>query len=81
MSNSSNPYIRKLTTPDGAIVSMFHEPGKSPKLHSITGPAIKYPKAACKKDIYAIYGKELTKREWLTLKNDVKVQTPLPEYG
>lgn len=73
-------YIKKIKTPDGTHLSYFQEPGKVPKLHSLTGPAIKYPKGLKKKDVYAIFGREMTKAEWLTLKNDSKVLVPLPEY-
>lgn len=72
-------YIKKIKTPEGAILSYFHEPGKNPKLHSITGPAIKYPKSIQKEDVYAIYGQELSKEEWTELKNDSKVINPLPD--
>ena len=72
-------YTRKIKTPDGAILTMFVEPGKNAKLHSLTGPAIKYPKGSDKRDVYAIYGKEMTRREWTILKNDSKITTPLPD--
>lgn len=71
--------IKKLRTPDGTVINYFQEPGKQPKLHSILGPAIKYPKSAKKRDVYAIYGREMSKKEWLILKNDSKVLSPLPE--
>jgi hypothetical protein len=77
---SNHTLIKKIKTPEGVLLSYFQEPGKNPKLHSLTGPAIKYPKSEKKKDVYAIYGREMSKREWLTLKNDSKVITPLPEY-
>jgi len=73
-------YLKKIKTPDGTIISTYiEEEGMPGKLHSMTGPAIKYPKAQKKKDVYAIYGREMTKKEWLILKNDAKVITPLPE--
>lgn len=73
-------HIKKIKTPEGVVLSYFQEPGKPPKLHSLQGPAIKYPKEIKKKDVYAIYGREMTKRDWLLLKNDSKVLVPLPEY-
>ena len=75
----SDVNIKKIKTPDGTTICLFQEPGKSAKLHSMSGPAIKYPKAMKKKDVYAIYGREMSKREWLTLKNDSKVLSPLPD--
>lgn len=72
-------YMKKIKTPDGAIVHLYVEDGQMAKLHNMAGPAIKYPKAAKKKDVYAIYGREMSKKEWLTLKNDSKVLSPLPE--
>lgn len=77
MENKS--YTKKIKTPDGTVLSYFYEPGKTPKLHCIQGPAIKYPKSIEKADIYAIFGKEMSKREWFALKNLSKVTEALPE--
>ena len=71
-------HIKKMKTPSGEVISYFIEPGKAPKLHSITGPAIKFPKDAKKKDVYALFGREMSKKEWSTLKNDAKVLFPPP---
>jgi hypothetical protein len=76
---SESSYIKKVKTPEGTVLSLYQEPGKNAKLHSLAGPAIKYPKDSKKKDVYAIYGREMSKREWLILKNDSKVITPLPD--
>lgn len=72
--------IKKIKTPDGVIITYYCEPGKAPKLHSLDGPAIKYPRGSKKKDVYAIYGREMDKKDWLSYKNDSKVTKPLPEY-
>jgi hypothetical protein len=77
----SSSYIKKLKTPEGTQITMFQEPGKTAKLHSLEGPAIKYPRASKKKDVYAIYGREMSKQEWTTTKNDTKVTIPLHDPG
>lgn len=79
MAKTQNNRYRTFKTPDGRQVSIFQPTGEQPQLHSLDGPAIKYPKSMKKQDEYYIYGIPYSKERWLELKNDVKVKTnPFP---
>ena len=69
--------MKKIRTSDGTVLSYYCEPNKLSKLHNLSGPAVKYPKALMKENIYAIFGREMKKEEWGMLKKMNTVQVPI----
>lgn len=59
--------------PDGTVLHVLQPSGKNAILHSLEGPAIKYPKSLKKENEYYIYGRQYSKEKWLEAKNDSKV--------
>lgn len=79
MAKGQTNRYKTFKTPEGVQVSTFQPSGQKPQLHSLDGPALKYPKSMKKQDEYIIYGTPYTKDRWLELKNDFKVTSnPFP---
>lgn len=65
--------FKTIRTLEGITLKLYREEGKNPILHSLDGPAIKYPKGMKRPDEYYIYGIPYTKKRWEETKESSKV--------
>lgn len=62
-----NSDYKTIRTLEGIVMSLHeYAPGKH-RLHSVTGPAVQYPKGINKPDEYHIYGIQYEYQKWLEL--------------
>ena len=69
-------YTKTMKTACGKTISYFKEPGKTPKAHSIEGPAITYAEEEGLAPEYYLFGIKHKKADWEALINMHKDVVP-----
>lgn len=67
--------IKTMKTVCGKTISYLTEEGKTPKMHSATGPALIYSEQENKAPEYYLYGIKYTKQRWKELLTQPKAMS------